>query len=35
VAEQTELLELIAGSRQGVLAAVTRAGYPHLSCGFV
>jgi PPOX class probable F420-dependent enzyme len=31
MAEQAELLELIAGSRQGVLAAVTRAGYPHLT----
>jgi PPOX class probable F420-dependent enzyme len=31
VADEKELLEIIAGSRQGVLAAVTRAGYPHLT----
>jgi PPOX class probable F420-dependent enzyme len=31
MAEEQELLELIAGNREGVLAAVTRAGYPHLT----
>lgn len=29
--DEQQLLELIANSRQGVLAAVTRAGYPHLT----
>ncbi len=31
VPSEERLLELIANSRQGVLAAVTRAGYPHLT----
>jgi PPOX class probable F420-dependent enzyme len=31
VADEQQLLDLIAGSHQGVLAAVTRAGYPHLT----
>lgn len=31
MAEEGELLELIAGSREGILAAVTREGYPHLT----
>jgi PPOX class probable F420-dependent enzyme len=30
-AHEQQLLELIANSRQGILAAVTRAGYPHLT----
>lgn len=29
--EQHQLLEVIASSRQGILAAVTRAGYPHMT----
>ncbi len=29
--QQQALLDLIAGNRHGVLAAVTRAGYPHLT----
>jgi PPOX class probable F420-dependent enzyme len=31
MADERELFELIASRRQGVLAAVTRAGYPHLT----
>jgi PPOX class probable F420-dependent enzyme len=31
VAAEQQLLELIAGRREGVLAAVTRDGYPHLT----
>jgi PPOX class probable F420-dependent enzyme len=31
VAEERELLEVIAGNSQGILAAVTREGYPHLT----
>ncbi|MEA2202307.1 MAG: hypothetical protein QOI89_2903 [Solirubrobacteraceae bacterium] len=31
MADEQQLLDLIAGSHQGVLAAVTRAGYPHLT----
>lgn len=31
MADEQQLLELIAGSQQGILAAVTRAGYPHLT----
>ena len=29
--DEQELLDLIANSSQGILAAVTRAGYPHLT----
>jgi PPOX class probable F420-dependent enzyme len=29
--DQQQLMDLIANSRQGILAAVTRAGYPHLT----
>jgi PPOX class probable F420-dependent enzyme len=31
MADEQQLLELIANHREGVLAAVTRAGYPHLT----
>jgi PPOX class probable F420-dependent enzyme len=31
LADERELLEIIASNRQGVLAAVTSAGYPHLT----
>ncbi len=31
MAEEQQLLDLIANSREGVLAVVTRAGYPHLT----
>jgi PPOX class probable F420-dependent enzyme len=31
MADEQQLLELIASKREGVLAAVTRAGYPHLT----
>src|ERR1700719_4088354 len=31
MADEQQLLDLIASSHQGVLAAVTRAGYPHLT----
>jgi PPOX class probable F420-dependent enzyme len=31
MADEEQLLELIASSHQGVLAAVTRAGYPHMT----
>jgi len=31
MADEQQLLELIANGREGVLAAVTRAGYPHLT----
>jgi PPOX class probable F420-dependent enzyme len=31
MADEQQLLELIASNNQGVLAAVTRAGYPHLT----
>jgi PPOX class probable F420-dependent enzyme len=31
MADEQQLLDLIANSHQGVLAAVTRAGYPHLT----
>ncbi len=31
MADETALLELIAGRQEGVLAAVTAAGYPHLT----
>jgi len=31
MADERELLGLIASSRQGILAAITRAGYPHLT----
>lgn len=31
MADEEELLELIAGRREGILATVTRAGYPHLT----
>jgi PPOX class probable F420-dependent enzyme len=31
MADEQQLLEVIAGSNQGILAAVTRAGYPHLT----
>ena len=31
MADEGELLEIIAGHRQGILAAVTREGYPHLT----
>jgi PPOX class probable F420-dependent enzyme len=31
MADEQELLELIASNREGVLAAVTRGGYPHLT----
>ena len=31
MADEQQLLDIIAGSHQGVLAAVTRAGYPHLT----
>ena len=31
MADEQQLLDLIAGGHQGVLAAVTRAGYPHLT----
>lgn len=31
MADEQQLLELIAGSREGILAAITRAGYPHLT----
>jgi hypothetical protein len=30
-ANEQQLLELIANNRQAILAAVTRAGYPHLT----
>jgi PPOX class probable F420-dependent enzyme len=30
-ADQQQLLELVASSRQGILAAVTRDGYPHMT----
>jgi PPOX class probable F420-dependent enzyme len=29
--EQAQLLELIAASREGILAAITREGYPHMT----
>jgi nitroimidazol reductase NimA-like FMN-containing flavoprotein (pyridoxamine 5'-phosphate oxidase superfamily) len=29
--DEQQLLDLIANNRQGILAAVTRAGYPHLT----
>jgi PPOX class probable F420-dependent enzyme len=31
MADEQELLDIIAGSHQGVLAAVTQSGYPHLT----
>jgi PPOX class probable F420-dependent enzyme len=31
MADERELLEIIAGNSQGILAAVTREGYPHLT----
>ena len=31
MADEQQLLELIAGTQQGILAAITRAGYPHLT----
>src|SRR4030081_1749336 len=31
MADERELLEIIAGNSQGILAAVRRAGYPHLT----
>jgi hypothetical protein len=31
MADEQELLELIGGSREGVLAGVKRSGYPHLT----
>ncbi len=31
VADEQQLLELIASSKEGILAAITRAGYPHLT----
>jgi PPOX class probable F420-dependent enzyme len=31
MADEARLLELIAGTNQGILAGVTRAGYPHLT----
>jgi PPOX class probable F420-dependent enzyme len=31
MADEEQLLELVASSHQGVLAAVTRAGYPHMT----
>ena len=31
MAEEQQLLELIGASREGILAVVTRAGYPHLT----
>jgi PPOX class probable F420-dependent enzyme len=31
MAEEQQLLDLVASSRQGILAAVTRTGYPHLT----
>jgi PPOX class probable F420-dependent enzyme len=31
VADEQELLELVAGASRGILAAVTRAGYPHMT----
>jgi PPOX class probable F420-dependent enzyme len=31
MADEQQLLEVIAASKQGILAAVTRAGYPHLT----
>jgi Pyridoxamine 5'-phosphate oxidase len=31
VPEQQQLLELIANSREGILAGITRAGYPHMT----
>ncbi len=31
MAEETQLLELIGGSHEGVLGVVTRAGYPHMT----
>src|ERR1700694_5171444 len=31
MADEQQLLEIIASSHQGILAAVTRAGYPHLT----
>ena len=31
MAEEQELLELIATSQQGILAVITRAGYPHMT----
>src|SRR3981081_2819470 len=31
MADEQQLLEIIASNNQGILAAVTRAGYPHLT----
>jgi PPOX class probable F420-dependent enzyme len=31
MADEQQLLDVIAGSNQGILAAVTRAGYPHMT----